>query len=269
MRKALLTLTAVLFPFVLSARERAFADEPPQVAQATAQPPAVPTEMTSGLEDEHPGYENYSSLVLDWGLVRMRNAPESISPGMLSSRFIDIGLFYNIPLGQTGITASPGIGLGYDTYKLSDESGEEPGVYTLKRARTSRRARLVPVGQLLDDDKNASSFLDTRYLDFIFEMRINTNAKYPKEGFFAAIGFKLGSFLGAHTTLHYQEDEQRKERIDKESFHIEPLRYGWQTRLGWKRFGLKYTQILSGLFDNQGPKSGVRPHSLAVSVDLF
>jgi hypothetical protein len=119
--------------------------------------------------------------------------------------------------------------------------------------------------------KILQSEFNVRYLDIILEARFNANRKYPKEGFFVAIGGKLGMQWGASTTVEYQEDNETKKRTMTDSFNINSARYGLHAKLGWGRFSAFYAHTFSSLFkENKGPgRTQTCPYSMGISIDLF
>jgi hypothetical protein len=202
---------------------------------------------------------NYGSMVIDWGFNFLKNCPSEISEKSWGARIATIGLYYNIRLGHSHFTISPGIGLSFEGYRL--QKG-----YTLKRNAT---------GTVFKDNNPSSivlSALDVRYLDFcMLEVRFNANSKWPKESFFVALGGKVGWLWKACATVQCKEHNETKECNSWETFNLNGLRYGMHARIGWGRFGLCYTHMLSSLFEEgKGPKkTTANPHSLGLSIDLF
>ena len=202
---------------------------------------------------------NYGSVVIDWGFNFLKDCPSEISAKSWGARFTTIGLYYNIRLGHSPFTISPGIGLSFEGYRL--QKG-----YTLKRNATDT------VFKDNDSSSIVLSALDVRYLDFcMLEVRFNANNEWPKESFFVALGGKVGMLWKACATVQCKEHNETKERNNWETFNLNGLRYGIHARIGWGRFGLCYTHILSSLFEEgKGPnKTTTNPHSLGLSIDLF
>jgi len=203
---------------------------------------------------------NYGSLVIDWGFDFLRDCPSEIDSKSWRARFANIGLYYNIPVGHSHFTISPGMGLSFEGYKLK-------GDYTLERDAT---------GTVFKQNSNPSevvlSALDIRYVDFfMLEVRFNANSKWPKESFFVALGGRWGILWKACTTVRYKEHDETKERNSWETFNLNNTHYGLHARLGWGRFGLSYMHTLSSLFkEGKGPsKDTTKPWSLGLSIDLF
>jgi hypothetical protein len=203
---------------------------------------------------------NYGSLVIDSGLNFLIDCPAEINSKDWRARFSNISLYYNIHLGHSHFTISPGIGLSFEGYRLQKD-------HMLERNSTGTAFKKDS-----GSSDNVLSALDVRYLDVcLLEMRFNANNKWPKESFFVAVGGKLGMLLKACTTVRYRQHEEIKERNNWETFNLSKVRYGLRARAGWGRFGLCYTCMLSSLFEEgKGPeKTTTKPWSLGVSIDLF
>jgi hypothetical protein len=202
---------------------------------------------------------NYGSLVIDSGLNFLRDCPSEINSQDWRARFTSISLHYNIHLGHSHFTISPGIGLSFEGYKLQKD-------HILERNPTGTVFK-----QEGDASDNVLSALDMRYLDFcMLEVRFNANSKWPKESFFIALGGKVGTLWKACTTVRYGQHDEVKERNNWETFNLSKLRYGLFARVGW-RFGLCYTHTLSSLFEEgRGPgNTTTKPWRLGISIDLF
>ena len=198
---------------------------------------------------------NYGSLVIDWGFNFLRDCPSEMKSKDWGARFASVGLCYNIRLGHSHFTISPGIGLRFEGYRLKEGTTLESRKTTVFKTDSS-------------NSKNTLSALDIRYVDLVMEAKFNANSKYPKESFFVALGGKAGWPWKACATVRYKEYDETKEHNNWETFHLNKIHYGIHARLGWGRFGLCYTHMLSRLFNGEGP-STTQPCSLGLSIDLF
>lgn len=230
----------------------------PKTTQNTPEKPAT-------LKKDQPAHlPNNGSLVIDWGPIFLINNPEEIDFTYWRSYTTNVCMYYNIHLGRYPFVISPGIGLAFNRYQIHDNN------ITIRNEDDKplpRKTKTI----LPKADEMLQSVLKTRYLDFILEARWNVNEKYPKESFFIALGGKLGCCWEAHTVIKYKEDSEVKRRKDIESFNINKMRGGFYGKLGWKRFGLCYTHMLSNFFHvNKGlGNEGMRMHSITLSIDLF
>ncbi len=209
---------------------------------------------------------NYGSLVIDWGLNFLRDHPSTMHLNTWGSQSTNISLYYNIHLGQSHFTISPGIGIAYDRYQFKN------GDYVLVRDEASRYTALKEAKEIFpkSTEINWSAF-NILYADAILEARFNVNSKYPKESFFVALGGKLGMPWRVSTTVKYQEDNETKKQTNRDFFNLNRMRGGVYAKLGWGRFGLCCTIMLSKLFEkNKGPESTtMKTSELVFSIDLF
>ena len=214
---------------------------------------------------------NYGSLVIDWGLNFLRDRPQEMDLICWGSRFSNVYYYYNIRLGQSRFAISPGIGIGSEGYRFKEKDEK---YYTLVRNEVIRDTEFKYAHELFPKSKKIlQSSLDLRYVDFMLEVRLSANRKYPKESFFVALGGKVGMLWHASTTVKYKEDDQIKQQVAREFFNLNKMRSAVHARLGWERFSLFYTQTLpfSTLFNkDRGPsKTTTQPYNVGLSVDLF
>ncbi len=234
------------------------------------------TSMPETQHDEHQGHSdrlktmplkppNYGSLVIDWGFSSLRGNPAAMNLNYWGSRLASASFFYNIRLGHTPFVISPAISISFDGYQFKDEN------IVLARDETSRNTVLKKASALFPKSTSrVRSSFDMRCLYLMLEARFNANNKYPKESFFVALGGKLGWLWSASATVEYKEDDAIKRQDNTENFNLNRMRGGFYAKLGWGRFGLCYTHILSDLFQqDKGPENSTKTQSLALSVDLL
>jgi Outer membrane protein beta-barrel domain len=205
-------------------------------------------------------FPNYGSLVIDSRLNFLRDCPPEMNSKDWRARIAGISVYYNIHLGRSHFTISPGIGLSFEGYTLQKDR-------TLLRYPTSTVFKNEG-----DSSGNVLSALEIRYLDFcLLEVRFNANSKWPKENFFIALGGKVGVLWKAYTTVRYERHDEIKKCNNWETFNLNKVRYGICAKLGWGRFGLCYMHTLSSLFEEgRGPgATDTKPCSLGISIDLL
>jgi hypothetical protein len=230
--------------------------------------PAIDEEWltTTSADFQENLFTNYFSIGLDLGLDFLWNAPNKMEPYFLNPKLPTMSIYYNIPITNSHFMFSPGILWGNHSYSFKNN-------YTLTRQgeHGNRHTTIIEAKSLLDPQVQVkSSSLDISYIDLVAELRFNTNRLEPQDGFFIAVGGNLGVLLNAATTLQYQEDNQLKARITKESFNLNSIRYGTLVRVGWGRFGAFYAQTLSNLFNKQGfYKHTMKPFSVGLTINLL
>jgi Outer membrane protein beta-barrel domain len=266
MKKLLITILLSIAPIYVWAQGDQNSE--PNISSTTATKSDTHKSHSDQLEPPLLPFQNYGSLVIDWGLDSLSNNYSAMDTSVWSSRFINVYCLYNVRLGRSCFTISPGIGLAFDGYQFKDASS------TLVRDDPSNRNTVfTKADDLLPKGVECiESSLDVRYLDFLaLGTRFSTNSQYPKEGFFLALGLKLGILWHASTTMKYKEDDMVKVQTNVETFNLNPWRFGFHARLGWGRFGICYTQTLSDFFEEaKGPgKTTKKPCHLGISIDLL
>ena len=205
------------------------------------------------------------SLMVDFGFNFLRDEPATVELGVWGSRIFNAFYLYNIRLGSSRFMLSPGIGLGFENYKFNNN-------FTLTRSGHDRSVALAPASSILPQSNEIKkSKLSTSYVDIGTEIRFSMNRENPQKGFFMALGGKIGILISAHTKVSYMEDGQRKKVKTKETFELNPIRYGVYGRVGKGKFSLFYYQAFSELFQkDKGPDStNTTPFNLGLSFALF
>ena len=264
MKKLILTLLLSITSIICVWAQEGQDDEqrPSQIAPSgQVAPEDVHKEHTGKPQTTSVRPPNYGSLLIDWGFNFLRNCPAVMESKDVGARFVNLGLFYNIRLGHSHFTISPGIGLSYEGYRLQKD-------HTLERHATSRNTIFKTDSS---NSKSTLSSLDVRYVNLMLEARFNANSTYPKESLFVALGFQAGMLWKACATVRYKEDNEVKERNSWETFNLNSARYGAHARLGWSRLGVCYIYMFSNLFDkNKGPNSTTtNTHHVGISIDIF
>lgn len=260
----------LLFIVLLSSTLLSTTSIPAWAQEASTQVPKEQEQRTSSPRTGRSSLAlpTYGSIVIDWGFDFFSKSPQ-IDLSFWGSRFVNVYYYHNIRLGQSHFTISPGMGLGFDTYRFKEKDEK---YYTLVRGKSSRKTILEDAKERFPDSKEVlQSDLDLRYLDFLIEARFNANHKYPKESFFVAVGGKFGMLWNAFTTVKYEEDDEKKTCTSEDYFNLDKTRYGLHGRIGWGRFGLLYAYTFSRFFkENKGPeKASMNPQHISLSIDLF
>jgi hypothetical protein len=268
MKKLILTFVLSTAPIYLCAQETQDNEQSTQKAMSSI-PEAKNNEQNNYLETLGTmplKLPNYGSLVIGCGFNFLNDHPSTMNLNYWRSMFANISLYYNVHLGQSHFTISPGIGIASDGYQFKN------GGYVLVRDEESRHTAFKEAREIFPKSTKIHwSAFDILCVDAMLEARFNANIKYPKESFFVALGGKLGMPWRVSTTVKYQEDNETKRQTNREFFNLNKTRYGLYAKLGWGRFGLCYTHMLSNLFQkNTGPKSTtMKTWELGVSIDLF
>ena len=100
------------------------------------------------------------------------------------------------------------------------------------------------------------------------EFRINI----PESGFWVSLGNVISRRYG-YATQHKKYNQYGEKGLDDAkvgSFHLRLYLWGWRAEVGWRRWiSIYYTRTLTGLFEkDKGPKNGIRPWSIGVSISI-
>ena len=198
---------------------------------------------------------------------------------------------WNIPI-LPYLTFSIGAGLAQESYAFAQpcilqRSETDTKVFVRHLRGRARLERSMTKGSLDSDQAQLPSCkvsidlkeakdtvatsLSVHYIELLLpEFRINTNRKAPEAGLWASIGGIIGKRLGQAT--QYVNDKQHGEDVQttqSASFHLSDYRLGFKAQVGWHGISIFYTQALNGLFkEGMGPKNGIRPWSIGVSISI-
>jgi opacity protein-like surface antigen len=167
---------------------------------------------------------------------------------------INVYLCYDFPIKKSSFSFGAGIGIGTSSLYLKDQQ------LILSDTGTGALAQFIPETK---DYKNYK--MATTYLEAPFELRYFSRKDNRNTGFKAAIGFRVGTMLSAHTKGRYTVDGAKV--IDKEITRrfYETWRYAATLRLGWGNFTLMGAYNLGGVFkDGKGPE--VTPYSVGLCI---
>ncbi|MGW8122996.1 outer membrane beta-barrel protein [Roseivirga echinicomitans] len=205
------------------------------------------------------------SLVVDWGLVTLSNAPTDISLNSFKSKTVNVIYYYDLPIGDNGFTFTPGIGLGMERFTLKDNK-------TLTTTVNNANIRSVAVSDLATVYPQANGFnqskLGLNYLDIPLEFRYYMSKDNMSRGFRAAIGAKVGILYSSFTKVKF-EDRAADQRMikDRQGLGLERFRYGIQARVGFAGFSLFGYYELSNKFDI-APAGGADTQGLSFGISL-
>jgi hypothetical protein len=191
-------------------------------------------------------------LFIDFGFNTLNNKPADLSTRFLQSRSFNIYYQTEYHLGEgTGLTFNPGIGVGTDKMAFT----EDRTLFNNPAAgpESSSLLRITEVyGDNIRIDKNNVSL---NYLEIPLEFRYHFKKNNYNKSMRVALGGKIGYLMSAHTKIEYTDRNGLTRRVkDRQSFGLNPLRYGVYTRMGFPGFNLWGYYGLNGVFQKgQGP----------------
>lgn len=213
--------------------------------------PAQPQPVDKGLPNI-PG-----TFVLEFGFNQPLDKPEEFDIGFWGSRTFNIYYLYDIRIGQSKFSVHPGVGFGFERYKLSND-------YTLETG--DEGSVLVPASDQYNDVKK--SMVVANYVDVPIEVRFNTNPNDPGRSFHVALGGRFGYLYDSFTKIKYREDGETKKIKDKQNFSLNDFRYGAFFKVGAGNFALFTYYNFSPVFkDDRGPEQ-TEMNNLTIGISL-
>ena len=117
------------------------------------------------------------------------------------------------------------------------------------------------------------SRLSATYVILPLEVLWELSPDYRRHNFFVAVGGSIGYRIGANHRVRYTEgsgaDAEDKILVRRESFQMNPLRYGAHVRVGINFFNIYGRYEVSPLWatDEDGPAGS--SWNVGISIDLF
>ncbi|MCC5921172.1 MAG: PorT family protein [Cyclobacteriaceae bacterium] len=204
------------------------------------------------------------TIRIDFGLNFNNNFPSEMSNRAWGSRTVNINYIYDKQIGATPFYWAAGIGLGLDRYSFRD-------AITFS-AIDDNPTTIEPFTTLDEFGSIEKSILSTNYLDIPLEIRYHTRPNSPNKGLMFAIGGKVGYLFDSKTKHVYNEFSERKITKQKESFNLNPLRYGLSARVGMKNFHTFFYYGLNPIFQEGLAPEGAenaREFRVGLSLSLF
>lgn len=192
-------------------------------------------------------------VMLQFTHERWANRPDSVTIDGIGRGF-NAYLCYDFPIKKAPLSFAAGIGIGTSNIYFTDN---QQLVFT---DDGQTQALFIPEREAYKRFK-----LTTGYLEAPFELRYFGNRENRNKGFKAAIGFRVGTLLMAHTKG--TRDFGGNKVIDKQSTkrYFEQYRFAATTRVGWGNFSLFGAYNLGSLFkEGEGPQ--VNPYSVGICV---
>ena len=185
-------------------------------------------------------------LLIEFGINLLMKDDPTIETEIMGSRTLNFYYLYDIRIANTKFFFLPGIGVGLDRYKFSENVTLARTVDALGEKATTFDT--ITTGGI------KKSMLVTNYLDIPLELRFYGNPDDQRRSFKAGLGFKVGVLMSSHTKIKRQQDGDISKEKVKDSFDLTRLRYGVTGRIGIGGFNVYYYQNLTPLFEkNKGP----------------
>lgn len=215
---------------------------------------------------------------IDLGVNRMLSAPQGLKTGIWGSRTVNLYYFHDIRFGKSKFSFHPGIGVGFDRYKLKQFT---------KRWSTDTVKRLTPtmvvnaagntvlqqaasvVYAPADSTKSIEkSMFITNFVDVPLEFRFSTNPYDPSRSFKVSVGGRIGYLISAQTKMKYKEGGEMKTLKDNQNYNLSPFRYSATLRIGIGNFNWFGIYNLNPLFEKGKGPAQTTTSTLTVGISL-
>lgn len=209
-------------------------------------------------------------LSIDIGFNTLNNKPDELATSLFPSRTFNISYQFPVKLfgENSGVTFNPGLGLGLDKFAFKGNQNlfNDP----LKGPTSSQLLEVKDVyGDEITIGKNNVAL---NYVDIPLEFRYHFNKTNYDKGMRIAVGGKIGFLFDSQTKISYTDENDLERKIkDKQSYGINPIRYGILARIGtaglnvWGYYGLN--EVFS---KDKGPfNSKTNQINFGLSVALF
>ncbi|WP_305982110.1 outer membrane beta-barrel protein [Roseivirga thermotolerans] len=205
------------------------------------------------------------ALIIDVGVNNWTDAPDNLRLNNFESKTVNITYYYDLPIGNSKFTFTPGLGLGLEKFSLKDN-------YTLTSSLDNTGNLVVAPAQLTNQLSNVFEFGKSKfaanYVDIPLEIRFYKRKNQYSRGLRAALGGKVGLLYSSFTKYKWEdttgENHMVKNRAD---YGLTRFRYGVQGRVGFGGFSLFGYYELSDKFD-VAPAGGENTRNFTFGVSL-
>ena len=192
------------------------------------------------------------TFLLELGVNNPVNSSASFNTGFWGSRTVNLYYQYDIRILKSRFSLVPGIGLGMDRYKFTNnytldyESGTNAVILT-KSELSVKKSQLI-----------------TNYLDVPVEVRYTSNPENPNRSLKLAFGFRGGMLISSFSKLKYTEDSETIKLKTRRNWNLNKFRYGVYGKIGTGNFSVFGYYNLSTLF-----KTGMGPDDYDINNVTF
>jgi hypothetical protein len=205
------------------------------------------------------------TFLVDIGVNRGLSAPQNFEQGFWGSRTLNLYYQYPIRIGHTKFSVVPGLGLGMERYKLTNN-------YTLSsKPGTDGTYALVKADTTLLYPGTKKSMIVANYFDIPVEIRFDSRPEDISRSFNLAVGARAGVLIDGFTKIKYKQDGESKIIKDKQNHGLNDIRYGLYTRIGVGGFNWFFFYNSSSLFKtDKGPeKTTMNTFTAGISINGF
>lgn len=179
--------------------------------------------------------------------------PDSVGTGF--NRGFNIAFMYDFPINKTNLSLAAGLGIGTSGVFLQD--------HTLNMDDNTTN---VPKFQR--DESFKKYKVATTYLEVPVELRFRSVPDNANKGFKAALGFKIGNLMNAHTKARSDLGGSKNTVKEANKRFFNSWRYAATARIGYGNWALYGSYNLNALFKDTGGNAlaDIRPYSIGIAI---
>ncbi len=205
------------------------------------------------------------ALIVDIGVNTWSETPTNLQLNTFQSKTFSFTYYWDLPIGQKGLTFTPGVGLGTERYSFDQ-------AFTIGSIADGDGVRTITADDLRDVIQDGSTLGKTKagmnYLDIPLEFRYYARGNDYSRGFRVALGAKVGVLYSSFTKYKYEDLAGRNRMVkDRKDMGLNRFRYGVQGRVGWGGFSLFGFYELSEKWD-VAPEGGAETNTFTFGISL-
>ncbi len=198
-------------------------------------------------------------FLIDFGFNQGLAKPQFFVQNFWGSRTLNLYYHYPVRIGDTKFSYNPGGGFSFERFKLDNKYTLMPqpdasGAYVLDNPSSTTSTGPSSIS-FLQNTNLKKSMLVANYFDLMpVEFRFDANPKDRSRSFNISVGARVGFLMESHTKIKYSGNGVNATYKDKQSHGLNPIRYGFYTRLGIGNFNWFWQYNLSTYFaTDKGP----------------
>ncbi len=207
-------------------------------------------------------------LIIEFGFNWMQDHPAGYSFNTMRSRTFNAYYLYDINIGKSAFSVHPGLGIGTEKYTFAGDITIGYGLDDLQ----NRELQFIPLDSIYGPNAQfKKSQINPNYFDIPLELRWRLLKNDPKHSFKITLGGKLGFLFDSKTKINYRDYSESKTDKHKQSFELNPIRYGVYAKIGIGGLNAFYYYSISEVFkkDNGPMGTTMYPMTFGLSLALF
>ncbi|MEO9871939.1 outer membrane beta-barrel protein [Ekhidna sp.] len=197
-------------------------------------------------------------LMIDIGLNYWNETPEDLNQRGWPSK--SVGLYYSKrKIFGSKLSFNYGLGLGLEKIDLGENN-------TLFSQNDDVSIDDFPFD--ISESPISKNRLAITYIDIPIDFRFHPKGTEDGEGLFIGVGAIVGLRLSSHMKWKYPEDGEDVVLKTRGAYDLNPFRYGFQIRAGFKGTHFFFKQYLSEMFNSGIDDTNVNPQMTTIGINF-